>query len=132
MTHRQIVNHAYECFARGDLPGLLALCDPKIEWNNPGPSGPVYFGTHRGTDAVARNVFGFLAENVRFETFEPREFLEGDDSVAVRVYMRARVARNERLIEQEIMQLFTFASGKIIRFHDFQNSYAVADALSGS
>jgi ketosteroid isomerase-like protein len=132
MTNRQIVDQAYQAFGRGDLPALLGLLDPQVEWVNPGPSGLAYFGTHRGPDAIARNVFGFLAENFSFEVFEPREFFEGETGICVRLFMRARVRRNDRVVEQHVIHQFSFEAGKIARFHDFQNSYAIAEALSGS
>lgn len=128
-TNLEIVQQAYAAFGRGDAAALLATMDPNIVWENPGPESPVYFGTHRGHAAVAKNVLGFLAENLVFDVFEPREFLSGADKVVVLLHADARVKRTNERIVQSIVHIFHIAGGKVVRFQDFQNSYALAKAL---
>ena len=31
-TNREIIESAYASFANGDIPGVVAVMDPKIEW----------------------------------------------------------------------------------------------------
>jgi uncharacterized protein len=128
-TNLEIVQAAYAAFGRGDVAGLVQLMAADVEWHNPGPSGIAYFGVHRGPQAVAKNVFGFLAENFQFEVFEPLEFLSGRDKVVVLLRSEAVVPRTGQRLAQELVHVFWLADGKIVRFHDFQNSYALAQAL---
>ena len=108
---------------------MLAALDSNVEWINPGPASPTYFGTHRGPDAVARNIFGFLAEQLRFEVFEPREFFTSSDKVVVLLHTEAVAARSGTRVVNDVVHVFTFSAGKVVRFQDFQNSYALAEAL---
>jgi ketosteroid isomerase-like protein len=129
-TNLETAQQAYAAFGQGDLPGILATLDPSIVWENPGPNSPSYFGTHRGHAAVAANVFGFLAENLQFDVFEPREFLVGEDKVVVLLHMQARIKRTGERFVQDAVHVFSFTGGKVVRFQDFQNSYALAKALA--
>src|SRR5262245_25119957 len=123
-TNLETVQQAYAAFGKGDLAGILATMDPDIVWENPGPESPSYFGTHRGHATVASNVFGFLAENLQFDVFEPREFLLGADKVVVLLRLEARVKRTGEAVKHDAVHVFHFANGKVVRFQDFQNSYA--------
>jgi ketosteroid isomerase-like protein len=132
MQPLEIVQAMYQAFGRGDLPAMVAFMDPDIEWHNPGPGEVAYFGTHRGTAAVSRNIFGFIAEHLRFEQFEPREFFSSGDKVAVLLDCVAVAAPSGKRVTQQVMHVFTLREQKVVRFQDFQNSYAVWDALRTS
>ncbi len=129
MQNLEIVQQLYQAFGRGDLPALVSALDPEVEWINPGPATPAYFGTHQGPAAVARNIFGFLAENLRFDVFEPREFFTSGDKVVVLLHIDAVVVRSGTRVINDVVHVFTFRAGKVVRFQDFQNSYALAEAL---
>jgi ketosteroid isomerase-like protein len=128
-TNLETAQQAYAAFGKGDLAGILATLDPDIVWENPGPTTLAYFGAHRGHAAVAKDVFGFLAENLQFDVFEPREFLQSADKVVVLLHMEARVARTGERLVQEVVHVFSFQGGKVVRFQDFQDSYKLAQAL---
>jgi uncharacterized protein len=127
----EIVRRAYAAFGGGDMPALLALFDPEIVWVNPGPESLSYFGTHRGPAAIAKNVFGFLAENLQFEVFEPREFFANETKVVVLLHMEAVVRRTGQRVVQEVAHVFSIRGGRVVAFHDFQDSWALARALTG-
>ncbi len=55
-TNKQIIQGAYQAFANGDLPSVLAVMDDKIEW--PEADGFPVNGTYVGPQAV---VDGFYA-----------------------------------------------------------------------
>jgi ketosteroid isomerase-like protein len=33
MSNVQLVRDAYDCFGRGDIPSLLGMMDPNIQWS---------------------------------------------------------------------------------------------------
>ena len=54
----QLIRDAYDCFGRGDIPTLLGMMDPNMQWSeaegNPyQPSGEPW----HGPDAVLQNLF---------------------------------------------------------------------------
>lgn len=110
------VQAAYACFARGDVPGILALLDPGVAWEHDWGGRPLKWYTPRhGRDAVP----GFFAALADFEfvRFEPQAFLSDDHMVAVPVQIELKVKANGRTIRDLEVHLWTFgADGKVSRF----------------
>lgn len=127
----RVVQSLYAAFGRGDVPAVMESLDPNITWTNPGPAEFRYFGTHHGKEAVLGNVFMFLAENMEIHVFEPREFFANGDRVVVLLHMELTVRRSGRRVTQEVAHTFKMKDGRPVEFHDFQNSYAIAEALRG-
>ena len=74
----------YEAFGRGDVPSVLALFDPNIEWreaeSNPyKPDGKAWIGG----DAIVANLFMRLGSEWDGFTVTPNEFHDAGDTVAV-------------------------------------------------
>jgi ketosteroid isomerase-like protein len=73
----------------------------------------------------------FLAENMEIHVFEPREFLASGDRVVVLLHMEVTMRRTGRRLTQEVAHAFKMKDGRPMEFHDFQNNYAIAEALRG-
>lgn len=125
------VKALYAAFGRGDVATVLGSLHPDILWVNPGPDRIAYFGEHRGRDAVARNVFGFLAENIDIRRLEPYAFLAEGERAVVLIKMEAVARRTGRGFAQDVAHVWMLSEGRPIRFHDFQNNYAIVEALEG-
>lgn len=125
----QKTRELYSYFGAGNIPALLAALDPDIVWVNPGPSDFAYFGSHRGPEAVAKNIFGFIAENLDFQLFEPRSMLADGDKVVVLIHAEAVARKTGRRIVQDIAHAFTFREGRPVHFHDYQDTAQIAAAL---
>ena len=64
------VQHIYDCFGRGDVPGILDHLSDGIEWWHAGdPSVVKYAGAFQGKDGVVQ-FFQILGANVQFTGFE--------------------------------------------------------------
>ena len=57
-----VVKAAYGAFARGDVPTVMRLIDPKAEWVETVAKGLPGAGTHVGPVAVAENVFASVPQ----------------------------------------------------------------------
>jgi ketosteroid isomerase-like protein len=125
------VQALYAAFGRGEIQTVLEALDPQIVWENPGPAEVRYFGTHRGPEAVLRNIFGFLQEFVDIKRLEPTRFLADDDKVVVLLQMELVTRPAGKQVAQEVAHVWTFKNGRVAHFHDFQNNAAVAAALRG-
>src|SRR5262245_17779124 len=92
------VQRLYAAFARRDIPTILALLSPDVEWCEPdhplNPCGGTRRG-HAGFLEWAR--VGHEAEDVL--TLEPREYLTNGASVAVVGHTRCRVKSTGRTYE---------------------------------
>src|SRR5688500_11361773 len=84
-----VVGGLYAAFGRGDMPGLLALIDPDVDWSLdvdvPGAELAPMFRNGRGHEAV----LGYFAGVAQMEihAFEPRAFHVSGDIVLVEVTM---------------------------------------------
>jgi ketosteroid isomerase-like protein len=82
MEPTDVVRAAYDAFSRGDLPAVLAMCAPDVDWRYCGPSAAPYTGVYRGRDGVTR-FFETLVANLSLTSFEPAEFLAAGPTVVV-------------------------------------------------
>lgn len=58
-TSKQVVEKAFDCFNKGDIEGITALCTEDTRWEVVG-NAP-WCGVHTGKQAVANDFFGKLA-----------------------------------------------------------------------
>lgn len=82
-TNVAIVASVYENFAKGDIPAVLAVLDPEIEWVENSQQFVPWHGTHHGPDAVVSGVF--MAVMANFDEFAvvPERFHDAGDTVVV-------------------------------------------------
>ena len=111
-----LVRRIYEALLRDDLDAALELMDEEIEYMN--PDYAVESGRRYGHAGIRANV-----ENMRasFEwwRFEPDEFLEVGDAVAVVGTFRARGRDSSLEIERRQSRLWTLRDGKVVRYQWF-------------
>ena len=120
--HTLVVQEAYAAFGRGDVPGILATLDDNVVWKAVYGAAPYVptAGERRGKSAVAE-FFGIVGKTFQFERFEPREFIEQGDRVAVLGFYASRTSTGKR-IESDWVMVFTFRNGKIAEFQEFTNT----------
>ena len=129
----QVVKDAYAAFFRGDIAGVLALVAEDVDWQGvKGTEGVVpQAGARRGRSQV-EEFFALLAGNTQFKTFEPKQFIASDDSVAVVGYYEATILTTGRHVASDWVMTFTIKDGKITQFREFTDSAAFARAHSMS
>src|SRR5690349_4966818 len=88
-TPLDVVGGLYAAFGRGDLPGLLELVDPDVDWSvdvvAPGAELVSMLRNGRGHDAV-RGYFAGVAD-LEFHAFTPHAFHADGDVVLVELSM---------------------------------------------
>lgn len=124
----ELIQSLYRSFENRDIPGILPLLSPTVEWGE--PSSPHYpsAGTRHGHE-------GFLEwarvgnESEEVLVLELRDFLTSSDSVAVVGYTRCRARTTNKEYETEFVHVFTIQDGKVERFREFFDTYAVTKAF---
>jgi len=128
MANVRRVQRLYAAFAHRDLPAILAMLSPEVEWSEPehplNPCGGTRHG-HAGFLEWART--GNDAEDVL--SLEPREFLTSAASVAVVGRTRCRVKSTGREYETDFVHLVSFRQGKVVRFQEFFDTFAAGEAF---
>ena len=78
-----VVRSVYENFAKGDIPAVLGVLDPDIEWVENTQEFLPHHGTHRGPDEVAGKVFAMVVEHFEEFAVVPERFHDAGDTVVV-------------------------------------------------
>ena len=124
----QAVQRLYAAFAERDIGAILGALSPEIEWGEPeNPFNPAA-GTRRGHE-------GFLEwlkvgrETEEILALEPRRFLTDDDSVAVVGHTRCLAKPTGKTYETDFVHLVTFKDALIVRFQEFFDTFAAAEAF---
>ena len=112
-----IVRSGYDAFGRGDIPGVLALFDPSIEWyvQEELPEG----GTYRGPEAVG-GFFASLPKNYDDLQVQPDQYLDAGDSVIVEGHHRGKI--NGTAFEVGFAHVWTLRDGAAVRFREYADS----------
>jgi ketosteroid isomerase-like protein len=114
-TNKEIIEAAYASVSKGDVPALLAVMDPKIEWTE-AEGWPLYDGTFVGHQAIVDGVFMRLGEIGDNFAVNATQFVAEDDTVvALGTYSWNRQGSGEPA-EVKIAHVWTLADGKITRF----------------
>ena len=122
------VQSLYAAFQKRDVNAILTMLSPDVEWSEPeNPHNPAG-GTRHGQA-------GFLDwlrignESEEILTLQPLEFLSNAESVAVVGHSTCRVRTTGRQYATDFVHLITFRNGKIVRFQEFFDTYAAAEAF---
>jgi len=119
----QVVQAAFEAFARGDLDAVVALSDAEIVVRDPARTGATFKGP-----AGLRRFFEEWLENWQEYRSEPVEFIETGDEILVPAKQTGRGKLSGIEIRQDIFQVFRVRDGKIVEYR----IYADRDAALGS
>lgn len=127
----EFVQSLYHAFAARDIPGMLKMLSPSVEWGEPpNPFNPAG-GTRRGHEGFLEWVrVGNESEEVL--VLEPRDFLTNLHSVAVVGYTKCRVRATGREYETDFVHLVTLKDGKVQSFREFFDTFAAAEAFRGT
>lgn len=117
----EVVRKAYEAFGRGDVPGVLALCAPAIDWEFVGPSKLGYAGK-RSNHAGVADFFMKVGQLDDIHIFEPREFIENGENVAVLGWEKTTARDTGKRFECEWAHVFTVKDGKVTRWRGFADT----------
>ena len=123
-----LAKKVYDCFSKGDLPGVLSCLSDKIEWQLIGPTTIPYFGTYKGKEGVQR-FFANLFEVEEILEFVPQQFIDGGDSVAVVGRERCRAKTTDREFCVEWTQVFDVKDGLVVRWREYIDTAPIVEAF---
>lgn len=124
----EVVKSIYAAFSRRDIQAILDVLDPDVEWGEPpNPFNPAA-GTRHGHQGFLEWLeVGHKSEEIL--VIEPRKFLVDEDSVAVVGYNKCRALTTNRKYESDFVHLVTLREGKVVKFQEFFDTYAAAEAF---
>ncbi len=122
-----LVQDAYACFGRGDVPAMLALMTPTVEWQFLGDRTAPYTASLKGTSQVAE-WFGTVAQADDIREFAPQEFLVGPDHVTVLGHERTVARATGREFTCRWVHVWGIQDGRVARFFGMLDTEAAGAA----
>jgi ketosteroid isomerase-like protein len=115
----------FAAFGRGDIAQVLERLSEDVQWSVTGPRQTPFAGTRRGRAQVAE-FFAALAGSVEIQRFEPQEFIAQGGQVVVVGVETLRFTATGSIAQNPWVMVFTLREGTIVRYREFDDTYAVA------
>jgi uncharacterized protein len=127
MANSDAINGIYECFANGDIPGVLGALASDIEWTE--AAGFPYGGTYRGPNAVLENVF--MKIGTEWEGFSARPFqlVDGGNTIVALGNYSGKYLKTGKSMTVPFVHVWDFEDGKIVKFVQHTDTLKVAEVL---
>lgn len=124
----EVVQTLYAAFARRDIPAMLTLLSPDVEWSEPeNPYNPAG-GTRKGhAGFVEWTQIGRTTEDV--EALDIERFLADAETVVAIGHMRCRAKNTGRRYESDFVHVVEVRAGLVTRFQEFFDTYAAGEAF---
>ena len=126
-SNLDIVQEMYSAFNDGDVETVLGHMDPDVEWIE--PEGSRYAGTHRGPEAVTKNVFASVTEDIEAFAALPKRFIDGGDTIVVLGTDRGTVRSSGESVEIPFAHVCDFRDEQLIKFVDYTDTVAWQQAV---
>ena len=130
MGNVEILKDAYQAFHRGDVPSVLGVFDPNIEWReaegNPyKPDGEPWVGA----DAIVHSLFMRLATEWDGFTVTPNEFYDAGDTVAVACRYTGVYKATGKSIDAQVCHFWKLNDGKVTSFQQYADTGQLQEAM---
>ncbi|MFZ4520061.1 MAG: nuclear transport factor 2 family protein [Bacteroidales bacterium] len=126
MTNVDIVKLAYSNFAAGNVPAVLDLFDPVIEWHEckgmPFVNGD---GIYKGHEAVVTNVFMNLPVYFNGFNIAVTEIFGTDDKVVMVGYYQGTNKATGHQFKANATHVWTIKNGKMAHFFQAVDTVAI-------
>jgi ketosteroid isomerase-like protein len=130
MGNVETLKGGYEAFGRGDVPAVLGIFDPNIEWSeaegNPyKPDGKPWIGG----DAIVQNLFVRLATEWDGFTVTPNEFHDAGDTITVECRYTGAYKATGKSIDAQVCHVWKFSNGKATNFQQYVDTAQLQEAM---
>jgi len=126
MTNLDLVKQAYSHFAVGDVPGVLALFDPAIEWHEcKGMPFVESDGVFTGPEAIVANVFMNLPASFDGFNIAVKELFAADDKVVMVGYYQGINKATGNSFKANATHVWTVKNEKLSHFFQAVDTAAI-------
>jgi ketosteroid isomerase-like protein len=125
----KLLRSFYDAASRGDFGPVRDALDPNVEWIEPVVAGLWFGGTHRGADAVRREVIAPAVE--KFDNFRVKmnKFYGVGDHIIAIGYFHGRGKTTGKELDAATAHICTFRNGRIVRFEAFHDPASWLETL---
>lgn len=123
----EIVRGAYEAFARGDVPAVLAVLDESIEWHMAEhitywPGGPFI-----GRQAVLDGVLARIPQDYDGFTVDVGRIVGCGDTVLVEARYRATARTTGKPLDAQVAHVWDLRDGKAVHWQQYSDTWQFAE-----
>ncbi len=127
MSNLNLIQGAYDAFAKGDVPGVLGVLDANIAWTE--AEGFPLGGTYHGPQAVLEGVFMRLGMEYEGFAAVPAEFIDGGDTIVGLGTYSGTYKATGKSFQADFAHVWKLQDGKVIRFVQYTDTLLVQRAL---
>ncbi len=127
MSNLNLIQGAYDAFAKGDVPGVLGVMDANIAWTE--AEGFPLGGTYNGPQAVLEGVFMRLGTEYEGFAAVPAEFIDGGDTIVGLGTYSGTYKATGKSFQADFAHVWKLQDGKVIRFVQYTDTLLVHRAL---
>jgi hypothetical protein len=121
-----IVRGGYEAFAKGDVPTVLGLFDPKIEWNEAEHMTYWPGGAFHGAQEIVNGVFARIPNDFDGFRIEIGRMVASGDTVFVEARYRGTAKATGKPLDAQVAHVWDFRGGKVVRFQQYTDTWQFA------
>ena len=121
-----ILRGGYEAFAKADVPTVLGLFDPKIEWNE--AEHVTYWpgGAFHGHQDIVNGVFARIPGDFDGFRIEISRMVASGDTVLVEARYLATAKATGKPLSAQVAHVWDFRNGKVVRFQQYTDTWQFA------
>ena len=126
----ETVRAIYQAFASGNIPFVLGVFDPQIEWNE--AENFIYSdrNPYVGPQAILSGVFARLGAEWEKFSVTAEQILDAGDSVVSLGRYRGTYKKTGAAVNAQFVHVFTFGGGKLIKFQQYTDTAQFREAVS--
>lgn len=124
-----VIDGLYQAFAKGDIPTVLGMLDPKVEWIE--AEGNLYAdgNPYIGPDAVLNGVFARVGEDYEyFNVVDVKLHEMSNNQVLATLRYQAKLKKTEKTIDAQVAHHLTLNDGKITKFQQHVDTKQLHDS----
>lgn len=127
----EVVRRFYEALGRGDVPAILGLLAPSLEWTE-AERFPYYGGTWHTPQAVVQGLFAPLGREWEDFSARPESYVtDGERVVSLGAYS-GRYRKTGRSMNAPFAHVWTVREGTIIGFVQYTDTAKVLETLQAA
>ena len=126
---RATMEKAYEDFAKGDVPAVLAVLHEDIRWSE-AEGNPLWQGSPAiGPQQVLEQVFMRIMQDYEGFTITVHRLVGLEDTVVMEGRYTGSGRASGRPLDAQVAHVWDFEDGKVVRFQQYADTAQLQDVL---
>jgi ketosteroid isomerase-like protein len=127
--NRAILQKAYENFAKGDIPAVLAVLDEDVQWYE-AEGNPLWNGAPAiGPQQVVEQIFTRVVQDYDGFTIHVNRIVGSSDTLVMEGRYTGSGTATGRQLDAQVAHVWDFRDGKVVRFQQYVNTAHLQQVL---